>query len=95
MEIERQIYYWKHAWNENKGYYLNIDVKYFNSTEEMFDYVKDPSYMTDSNNQQFDDKAKRGLCFGISMVQSSKSDQPSYREYSFHLHFEDQPKSGY
>ena len=52
----------------------------------MFDYVKDPEYMTDSDN-------KRGLCFGISMTSSMNSDDPTYKEYSFHLHFEDQQKS--
>jgi ATP-binding cassette, subfamily A (ABC1), member 3 len=70
------------------GYYLNIQVKYFDSTEAMFDYVKDPNYMTDSNSWG-------GLCFGISMTATGDSTNPNFAEYDFHLHFDDQPKSRY
>lgn len=85
MEIERQLNFWQNTWTLQKGYYLRIFVKYFDSTEEMFDYVKDPDYMVDSDDH-------RGLCFGISMTQSFEFGS---KDYNFHFHFDDQPKSGF
>jgi hypothetical protein len=38
----------------------------------MFAYVKDPNYMTNSDKY-------RGLCFGISMEQTSNPDEPDYQ----------------
>jgi len=88
MEIERQINFWRNTWTREKGYFLNLIIKYFDSTEAMFDYVKDPEYMTEADSH-------RGICFGISMVKHKDISEPDFVEYEFNLHFDDQEKSEY
>jgi hypothetical protein len=79
MEIERQLLFWRNTWSKDKGYFLQIVIKYFESPEAMFAYVADPEYMTDSDNH-------RGLCFGISMAKNNSSE---FLEYEFNFHFDD------
>ena len=81
-EIERQILHWRYLWKEEYGYYLSLNIKYFETQEEMFEYVRHPEYMEDVHE-------KVGLCFGISY------EKGEYNEHVFNMHFDDQDQSDY
>ena len=71
---ERSVYI-VDQWRANFGYFIVLQIKYFNSTEEMMEYVQSPDY---------DKPFHPGLCMGLSHVVHGPSD------HEFLLHFNDQ-----
>ena len=84
--IAFQIRKWVIMWKREYGYLLDLSWKYFDSKEEMFEYVEHPSYMKDFEN-------RKGLCFGISHNEIESED--GFTEHTFEFHFDDLDNSRY
>ena len=78
--IAFQIDGWKNLYKRDYGYSLDLDYKFFESKEEMFDYVEHTEYMKDIENRV-------GLCFGVSYSEEIYGD--GFTEHKFELHFDD------
>jgi len=86
MSIAKQLKKWTLLWKRQYGYRLDLEYKFFDSTQDMYDYVKHEMYMVDV-------EKRIGLCFGISY--SEETDGDGYTEHRFDLHFDDQEESRY
>jgi len=86
MSIAKQLKKWTLLWKRQYGYRLDLEYKFFDSTKDMYDYVKHEMYMVDV-------EKRIGLCFGISY--SEETDGDGYTEHRFDLHFDDQEESKY
>jgi len=58
MQIEKQLMLWTYQYQTEFGYYVPLNVLYFNSEQQMMDYVANPNYEVDSD--------RPGLCAGVS-----------------------------
>ena len=81
-----QLERWMTLYKRQYGFRLQLEWKFFDSKEDMFEYVEHKEYMIDIENRV-------GLCFGISYSEETSGD--GFTEHKFELHFDDQEQSDY